>query len=146
MKILFLGLAAGLTAVFYFVFISRQKFEKVKIYNRDGRQIAEFRAEIADNSGKRAQGLMFRKSLPENQGMLFVFPYKSNHTFWMMNTFLPLDIIFADENKEIVGIIENTTPKSLQPLTIDKPSKYVLEINSGRVEELGIKKGQKIER
>lgn len=111
---------------------------------RDDQIVAEFEVEVADDPAERAKGLMFREQLDENVGMLFVFPREDNHSFWMKKTYVPLDIIFADQNKKIVGIIENTRPESTQSLTIGQPSKYILEINGGRTEEIGITAGDKL--
>lgn len=105
-----------------------------------------FYVEIADNPAERAKGLMFRKELKEDSGMLFIFPNNEKHSFWMMNTFIPLDIIWIDENLEIVYIHENAQPckdecNSIMP---DRDAKYVLEIDSGLAEKYKIKIGDKI--
>lgn len=99
---------------------------------------AEFVIEIADTPQKRAQGLMDRKYLPENHGMLFIFEKPDRHMFWMKNTWLSLDIIFFDDDFRVVGIIENTTPMSLAPLQIDAPARFVLEVSAGTVKKHGI--------
>jgi hypothetical protein len=106
--------------------------------------IAKYKVEIADNPVKRARGLMFRDHLAGDQGMLFIFPDQKKHSFWMKNTPISLDIVFANSNWEIIGIIENTTPESTKPLTIDKPSKYILEIKADSVKNNKIKLGDKI--
>jgi len=106
--------------------------------------IARYKVEIADNPVKRARGLMFRDHLASDQGMLFIFPDQKKHSFWMKNTPISLDIVFVNSNWEIIGIIENTTPESSKPLTIDKPSKYILEIKADSVKNNKIKLGDKI--
>jgi len=111
---------------------------------RDKEIIAEFVVEIANTPLKRARGLMFRDYLASDQGMLFIFPDQKKHSFWMKNTPVSLDIVFANNNWEIIGIIENTTPESSKPLTIDKPSKYILEIKADSVKNNKIKLGDKI--
>ncbi len=118
--------------------------QKIEIIDNQNKPVIEFDCEIADRPIKRARGLMFREKIDEDKGMFFIFPDVKNRSFWMKNTFIPLDIIFINQNKKIVGYIENAQPETTQPLTVDKPSKYVLEINSGLVEKYGIKKGYKV--
>lgn len=106
-----------------------------------------FNTEIADNNIERAKGLMFRKSLDESSGMLFIFPNSEKHSFWMKNTFIPLDIIWIDEDLEIVYIHKNAQPcrETCNSIIPDKEAKYVLEINAGLVEKYGIKIGNGVE-
>ena len=98
-------------------------------------------------SGRDAvKGLMYIKhSLWNNNGMLFdMAPEYKLHSMWMKNTYIPLDIIFLDENMKIVGFKENNQPHSLKSISIDKPSRYVLEMNGGSVERNRLKIGSKI--
>ncbi len=122
----------------------RERSDRVLQIIRGEEMIAEYVVDIADTPAERARGLMYREKLEADQGMLFIFPRQRNHSFWMKNTKVGLDIVFADENWEIVGIIENTTPESTKPLTIDKPSKYILEIGAGSVKRKGITEGDKL--
>ena len=95
-------------------------------------------AEIAKNPYQLAKGLMFRKSLNENNGMLFIFNDEKNRTFWMKNTKIPLDIIFISKDKKIVDIKENFLPCSnisCPSYTSTQSAKYILEINAGLVEK-----------
>lgn len=146
MKKLF-GLALLIAVVLYFLLIKgfggKDKY-KLEIID-DENKIAQFEVEIADNPKERAEGLMFREELGDNQGMLFIFPQESNHSFWMKNTYISLDIIFADKDKKIVGIIENTEPESTKSLTIGRPSQYILEIEGGGAKKYGIEIGDKLE-
>ena len=101
-------------------------------------------AEVAATEPQRATGLMYRRMLPENRGMLFVFPYAAPQNFWMMNTYVPLSIAFIDENGTIVNIAD------MKPLTTDshsstKPAKYALEMNQGWFAKRGIKPGARVE-
>ena len=101
-------------------------------------------AEVAATDAQRMQGLMHRRMLPENRGMLFVFSYSVPQSFWMMNTYIPLSIAFIDENGAIVSIAD------MKPLTTDshgsaKPAKYALEMNQGWFAKRGIKAGAKVE-
>ena len=105
-----------------------------------------FVVEIADTPSKKAKGLMYRTSLKDNEGMLFVFEKPGIYGFWMKNTFIPLDIIWLNENLEVVDIKENAQPCLKENCPIFKnstPARYVLEIKGGKVEELGIQKGDK---
>ena len=101
-------------------------------------------AEVAATEATRATGLMHRRMMPENRGMLFVFSHAVPQSFWMMNTYLPLSIAYIDENGTIVNIAD------MKPLTTDthpsaKPAKYALEMNLGWFAKRGIKAGAKIE-
>jgi uncharacterized membrane protein (UPF0127 family) len=103
-----------------------------------------FRAEIADNARQRARGLMFRRELAPDRGMLFVFEKEGIHPFWMKSTLIPLDILWLDQGQKIVFVKENTPPCLKEPCEIFTPSvraRYVLEINAGRVRELGFEIG-----
>lgn len=84
---------------------------------------------------------MQRKSLAPGKGMLFVFPDSQNRAFWMKNTLIALDMIFLDDQKRVVGIIENAVPWSLERRQIEAPSRFVLEINAGQVKKSGIRIG-----
>ena len=98
-------------------------------------------------SGKDAvKGLMYiKKPLWNNNGMLFDMTDRpKNHSMWMKNTYIPLDIIFLDENMNIVGYKENNIPHSLKQIKINTPSRYVLEMNGGTVRKFSLKKGDKI--
>lgn len=103
--------------------------------------------EIADSPEERQQGLMFRTSLSEDQGMLFIFEQSAQVSFWMKNTLIPLDIVFIDENKQIADI-QTAQPCTADPCTLYKPPQpvlYVLEVNAGFAEKYGIKVGDKVE-
>lgn len=101
-------------------------------------------AEVAANERDRMTGLMHRRMLPENRGMIFVFPQTDLHAMWMMNTYVPLSVAFLDERGVIINI------EDMQPLTQDshaaaKPAKYALEMNRGWFKKRGIKPGAKVE-
>jgi uncharacterized membrane protein (UPF0127 family) len=87
------------------------------------------------------QGLMFLKNIPRNSGALFCMPQKKNHKFWMKNTYVRLDLIFLDENYKVVGFIENANPLDLSLLFVNYPSKYVIEIHAGFVNETNLRIG-----
>ena len=104
----------------------------------------EFNVTLAVTPAGRQKGLMFQETLKDNAGMLFIFPKTEIHSFWMKNTFLPLDMIFIDENLKIVGIIENAEPMTTTSRAVNKASKYVLEVTAGTCRRFSIKSQQKI--
>lgn len=87
--------------------------------------------EIANNDEKRTQGLMWRKEMPKNSGMLFIFDAEKQLSFWMKNTLIPLDIIYVNRFKEIIAIHKNTVPLSEISIPSKQPAKYVIEVNAG---------------
>lgn len=106
--------------------------------------IATFNIEIADNEYETQTGLMNRKSMKDNNAMLFIFPDMQMRAFYMKNTLIPLDIIYLDNNKTIVNIQENAKPLDESSLTSASPAQYVLEINGGLSQQLGIDVGDKM--
>lgn len=90
------------------------------------------------------RGLMFRNHLPENNGMLFSYEHMDNHSFWMKNTLIPLDMIFVDHKDIVVGVIENAVPNTLTPRQIQSSSCHVIETNGGWAKKNNVKKGTKI--
>jgi uncharacterized protein len=100
--------------------------------------------EIAEKNDERNRGLMFRKSLPEDHGMIFVFPRSDVHRFWMRNTCLPLDMVFVDGDGYVVGIEENTTTMSDAQFYVPCPSRYVVEVNAGYCRRHGVRAGQRV--
>jgi uncharacterized membrane protein (UPF0127 family) len=89
-------------------------------------------------------GLMFIKRLPKNIGALFCMPENKIHKFWMKNTYVSLDVIFMDENFRVVGFSEKTTPLDLSLVYVMRPSKFIIEINSGFVKQNNLKMGDLI--
>ena len=101
-------------------------------------------AEVAHTDPDRMQGLMHRRILPENRGMLFVFPDVSHHAMWMMNTYIPLSVAFIDEKGTIINIAD-MEPHTRNNHPAIKPAKYALEVNQGWFRKHGIKPGAKVE-
>ena len=100
---------------------------------------------IAKTKEQQAKGLMYiKQKLPENSGMLFVYPQKTRASFWMKNTFIDLDVVFMDENFKVVGTIENMKAHDLTSRSIDIPYTYALEMNANSIKRLDIKPGTKI--
>jgi uncharacterized protein len=102
---------------------------------------AAFRVEIADDGQERARGLMFVEEMPTMSGMLFVYEAPDTASFWMENTLIPLDIIFADPTGTIVTVHENAVPMDRTPIPGGDNIQYVLEINGGMSARLGIEAG-----
>src|SRR5688500_226727 len=116
---------------------------KVTITTRDGRTVS-FVVEIADTPSKREMGLQYRRDLAADRGMIFLFPAESQQSFWMKNTPLPLDMIFINRERKIVGIVEQTVPFSMDPRSVTAPSQFVLEINGGLAKRHAIKAGDAV--
>lgn len=106
---------------------------------------AKLDIEIADSDYETQTGLMYRSSMEENQGMLFIFPTTAMHSFYMKNTEFSLDILFIDENLKIVTIQANAKPYDETGISSQVPIKYVLEIDAGLTNKLGLKVGDRIE-
>lgn len=104
----------------------------------------KFEAEFADNSEESAMGLMYRREMKKNQGMFFLLGYEQEQSFWMKNTYIPLDILFIDHNMEIVHIHKNAIPLDETMIPSQKMALYAFEINGGLSDQLGIKEGQRI--
>ena len=100
--------------------------------------------QIADTDFDRQLGLMFRKSMGENQGMLFIFPQESVQSFWMRNTYISLDMIFVNANKKIITIHPDTKILSDQSYQSTGPAKYVIEVDAGFANKFNIKVGDKV--
>lgn len=101
--------------------------------------------EIADDAYQTQTGLMYRDSMEDTQGMLFIFPEAELHSFYMKNTKIALDIIYLDANKKIVNIQKNAVPFSENSLPSSAPAQYVLEINAGLSDQWGLEAGDHIE-
>ena len=97
----------------------------------DGDSITTISIEIADDNYSRQMGMMYRHYIPDTVGMLFIFPGETRRSFWMKNTPSPLDIIYANKQKEIVRIWENTFPYSEESIPSGDKAKYVIEVNAG---------------
>lgn len=103
-----------------------------------------FSVEIADNDAERAKGLMYRKDLPEGQGMLFDFHREQEVSFWMQNTYIPLDMVFIRADGRILRIAENTEPLSTKLIPSGGPVRAVLEVIGGTTRKLGIAPGDRV--
>jgi uncharacterized membrane protein (UPF0127 family) len=101
-------------------------------------------AEVANTESQRETGLMNRRMLPEDRGMLFVFPEIALHAMWMMNTYVPLSVAFLDRDGVIINI-EDMQPQTQDTHPAARPARYALEVNQGWFRKRGIKPGDKVE-
>ena len=102
----------------------------------------EVRVVIARTPDETRRGLMFVDKLEDGRGMLFLMPERRIQRFWMVNTYISLDMIFIDEDFKVAGIVENTEPLTETPRFVDHPSRYVLEVRGGYARSVGIAKDQ----
>ena len=105
---------------------------------------ARFAVEVADTDAERSRGLMFRESMPRSAGMLFVYESPRRATFWMKNTLIPLDMIFADASGRVTKVHANAKPQDLTTIDGGDGVKLVLEINGGLAARLGISPGAEL--
>lgn len=106
--------------------------------------ITKLDIEFAQSEYETQTGLMYRKSMTENQGMLFIFPDEKMHSFYMKNTEIPLDIIFLKADLTIASFQENAQPMNENGLSSQVPVQYVLEVNAGLAEKWLLEVGDKI--
>lgn len=105
----------------------------------------KFDVSIAEKESEWQRGLSFRKSIKENEAMLFVFPYEDRWSIWMKDMNFPIDVLWLDSNKKIIYLIDNMTPESYPNFFVPKEkSKYVVEMSSNMIEKLAIKKGDQV--
>ncbi len=117
--------------------------ETLRIVTQNGH--FTFDVEIADTPDKRARGLMFRESMAEDAGMLFIFERDQVASFWMKNTEIPLDMLFIARDGRIADMHRNAQPHSLRSIRSKMPVFAVLEINAGLTARLGIRVGDRVE-
>lgn len=106
-----------------------------------GQATVSVRVEVVQKPEDRQRGLMFRKHLDDDAGMLFLFERPEPQTFWMHNTLIPLDMIFIAADKSVLGVVENATPRTDSPRGVPGVSQYVLEVNAGFCRKYGIEAG-----
>jgi uncharacterized protein len=121
-----------------------QSFEPLTIVAQDGKRHS-FKVEVARNDADRAQGLMYRRSMPADQGMLFDFGRVEPVAMWMQNTYLPLDMLFIRPDGSIARIAANAEPLSTRTISSGEPVLSVLELNGGTAARLGIRAGDRVE-
>ncbi len=99
--------------------------------------------EVADTPEKRERGLMFRKELADGRGMVFLFDEEAEHSFWMKDTLIPLDLIFVDGAGRVTGVVSQARPLSLEPRS-GGPSRVVLEVPGGWAARNGVRAGDRM--
>ena len=117
--------------------------EPLQIVSAAGEKRA-FQVEVMRNDAERAKGLMFRRFLPADRGMLFDFKTEQPVMMWMKNTYLPLDMIFIARNGLVTYVAENAEPLSERIISSNGPVYSVLEVNAGTAARLGIKPGDRV--
>jgi uncharacterized protein len=117
----------------------------VTIVAPDGTTRATVAIEVANTNEQRERGLMFRKHLDDDAGMIFVFPDSQPRNFWMHNTDIPLDMIFVDSSFRVTGIVANAAPQTDTLRGVEGNSEYVLEVNGGFCARNGIKPGDRFQ-
>ncbi|HEX5867846.1 MAG TPA: DUF192 domain-containing protein [Beijerinckiaceae bacterium] len=120
-----------------------QTFEPLTIAGASGRHA--FQVEVARNDAERAQGLMYRRSLAPDRGMLFDFARVQPISMWMQNTYIPLDMIFIRADGSIARVAENAEPLSTRTIPSGEPVLAVLEVIGGTAARLGVKPGDRVE-
>lgn len=111
---------------------------------KEGEVIKILEIEIADTPYEWETGLMYRESLGEDQGMLFIYPQERPRSFYMKNTHIPLDLIFYSKDSIVVSYHENAVPMDESPIPSNAPAQFILEVNAGKVEEWNIETGDKM--
>jgi len=138
--LLILLIATSLIYILFFIDKNNQKQTPLCFENNC------FDVELALTSEEKNQGLMFRDYLGENKGMLFVYAMEEKYGFWMKNTLIPLDIIWLNQNKEVIFISKNNQPcenNKCPTINPDQKAKYVLELNKGTTDKIGLAVGDK---
>jgi uncharacterized membrane protein (UPF0127 family) len=116
---------------------------QLEIETGDGARHA-FQIELATAPQQQSQGLMFRRSLAPDGGMLFVYPSERTISMWMRNTLIPLDMMFIAADGRIIKVAQRTVPMSLATISSGGPAKAVLEVNGGTAARLGLNPGDRV--
>jgi uncharacterized membrane protein (UPF0127 family) len=117
---------------------------QIAFLDSSGHELAGIAAELAVSPDDTQRGLMYRKSMATNHGMLFDLGTRSDHQFWMHNTCIPLDLVFVDDDGFIVGIVENAPTLDDSSRGVGCASRYVIEVNAGWARSHGVKAGQHV--
>lgn len=111
---------------------------------KDGNVVKSIDIEIADSPYEWETGLMYRETLGEDQGMLFIYSNAAPRSFYMKNTYIPLDLIFYDSNKTVVSIHENAVPMDETSIPSGSPAQYILEVNAGKAADWNVEIGDQM--
>lgn len=116
----------------------------VSFIDSKGKESAKYKVQIAKTGNERNKGLMYRRNMPDNHGMFFIFDGMEERSFWMKNTYITLDMIFIDNNGVIKHIVHNVPPLTKTSRKSKYPCKYVLELKGGMSRKSGIEVGNKL--
>lgn len=119
------------------------RLEPLTFQTADGPR--KFQVEVMRTEAERERGLMFRRFLPADRGMLFDFDHEQSVMMWMKNTYIPLDMVFVSRAGQVVSIAENAEPLSERIIPSGKPAYAVVELNGGAARKFGIKVGDKVD-
>ncbi len=122
-----------------------QRFDVEDLTIVSGTQRHRFRVEMAISPAQMSQGLMFRRTMDADAGMLFLHDTEREQAMWMMNTFIPLDMLFIRRDGTISHIAQRTVPQSTATIASNGPVLAVLELNGGTTQRLGIRVGDRVE-
>ncbi|MRU14021.1 DUF192 domain-containing protein [Roseovarius sp. A21] len=139
-----IGLTAGIVLLLSSVQVFAGECREDRAILRGDWGQAQFTIEVADDNAERSKGLMNRESMPKSAGMLFVYPRPKTVGFWMKNTLIPLDMIFMDRTGTVQHIHHQAQPGDLRPKFGGDNIQYVLEINGGLAEQMGIAPGTQL--
>jgi uncharacterized membrane protein (UPF0127 family) len=112
---------------------------------RTDQGVALYYLEVAQTGAQRQRGLMHRPSMRDDWGMLFVFGAEAPLSFWMQNTYLPLDMVFLDDELVVVGVVADAVPLTTDSRAVEGSSRYVIELNAGEAARRGITAGTQAE-
>lgn len=118
------------------------RLEQLELVTATGRHV--FQIEVARTSDERARGLMYRRSMPQDRGMLFDFHAENIVMMWMKNTYIPLDMIFVSRNGRVVSVAEKTEPMSERVISSGQPAYAVIELNAGVAGKIAVAVGDAV--
>ena len=124
--------------------IEFKKEAEAYLVKSEGDTLKHLDLEIADDDYQRETGLMYRQSMEENRGMLFIFENEQPRGFYMKNTYIPLDLIFLNSKNKIVNIAKDARPEDLSTIPSNVPAQYVLEVNAGMADSWNLQVGDSL--
>lgn len=139
-----LGLLAALLTAAPAVFAGDMAFGRAEVRIGTAAGVRLFHVELAETPEQRARGLMFRRTLAPDAGMLFLFPERERPTMWMANTWLPLDMLFIAADGRVAHVFANAVPRSRLTISSPRPARMVLELGGGTARRLGIAPGDRL--
>lgn len=140
-----LGTLAALAALLMAAAVAGDvAFERGEVRIETAGGVRLLQVELAETPEQRARGLMFRRSLAPDAGMLFLFPERERPTMWMANTWLPLDMLFVAADGRVVHVFPNAVPRSRLTISSPHPARMVLELAGGVARSLGIEPGDRL--